>query len=147
MHQVAARPAAISVIEFGFDLEFLYIRVDATQAMAGLLASGLTVSVNIYKPAGHRIMVAGGGGHLTAELRTRHTGGWVPQPCEGLAAAAGSILEVAVPFRGLGLGTGDTLAFFVGLNGPGGELEHHPRHRPIELSVPDPQFGSVSWTA
>jgi alpha-amylase/alpha-mannosidase (GH57 family) len=147
MHQVAARPAAISVIEFGFDLEFLYVRVDATQSMADLLAGGLTVSLNIYKPAGHRIMVSGGDGQVAAELRTRHDGSWAPQPCEGLAAAAGSILEVAVPFGGLGLSTGETLAFFVGLNGPGGELEHHPRHRPIEVTVPDPQFGSVSWTA
>ena len=148
MHQVAARPAGITVIEFGFDLDSLYVRVDGTRPLADLLGSGLTVSLNIYKPAGHRVMVSLAEGRVAVELRRRYAqGAWVPSACDGLRAAAGRILEIGVPFRALGLTMGDTLAFFVGLNGPGGEIEHHPQHRPIELTVPDPQFGSMSWTA
>lgn len=147
MHQVA-RQAGVRVIAFGFDLEAFYVRVDLSREAAEVLADGMGVSVNIYKPAGNRVMVAVAGESVVAELRVRRPDGtWVPQPCEGLAAAAGSVLELAVPFGGLGLRAGDTLAFFIGLNGPGGELEHHPRHRPIELTVPDAHFESASWTA
>jgi hypothetical protein len=147
MHQVA-RQAGVRVIEFGFDLDALYVRVDLSQPAAEVLASGVGVSLNIYKQAGHRVMAATVGGAIVAELRVRRPDGtWIPQPCNGLAAAAGSVLELGVPFRGLGLQAGDTLAFFIGLNGPGGEIEHHPRHRPIELTVPDAHFESASWTA
>jgi hypothetical protein len=40
-----------------------------------------------------------------------------------------------------------TLAFFVALNRDDIEIEHHPRHRPIDVEAPDAQFGANHWTA
>jgi hypothetical protein len=40
-----------------------------------------------------------------------------------------------------------TVAFIVAINLRGAEVEHHPRHRPIELQVTDERFPSRNWTA
>src|ERR1051325_4821821 len=45
MHQVADRAPGLRVIEFGFDLENLFIRVEGTQPMRDLLAGSLALSV------------------------------------------------------------------------------------------------------
>jgi hypothetical protein len=59
----------------------------------------------------------------------------------------GRVLELRIPFRCLGLVTGEAVAFFVALNREGTEVEHHPRHRAIELEVPDQEFSLKNWTA
>jgi hypothetical protein len=57
------------------------------------------------------------------------------------------VLELQIPFQCLG-GTPDaTIAFIVALNREGAEVEHHPRHQPIEIRVPDERFPSRNWTA
>jgi hypothetical protein len=62
--------------------------------------------------------------------------------------AAGTVLEIAVPLRELGAGSGDPVAFFIAVSGAEGtERERHPAHRPIELTVPDAQFEARNWTA
>jgi hypothetical protein len=40
-----------------------------------------------------------------------------------------------------------TVAFIVSLNRQGAEVEHYPRHQPIELQVPDERFPAKNWTA
>ena len=147
MHQVADRGPGLDLIEFGFDLATLFVRVDGSRPLAELLAQGLTVSLNVFKPAGHRVLVEREDGETRARLLIREADGrWAPRACAGLRAAAGSILEVAVPFAAFGLKTHDPVAFFVGLNQGNAELEHHPRHRPIEFGVPDAQFAAANWT-
>ena len=148
MHQVADRGPGISLVEFGFDLQTLYVRIDATQAMRELLQDGLSVSLNIYKPAGRRLMVSWSDGRVAGAFLVRgETGSWKPADCPGLQLAAGSILEVGLPFAALGLRAHDPVAFFVGLNRGAVELEHHPKHRPIEVDVPTSEFGAANWTA
>ena len=134
MHQVADRAPGIALVEFGFDLDHLYVRVDGTGAMRTLLGSGLEVSVKFIKPAGMRILVTAAG---VAE-----------QPSgPAVAAAVGQIMELKVPFRTLGVGARSPIAFVVILKRGASELEHLPRHRPVELEVPDREFVAVNWTA
>ena len=61
--------------------------------------------------------------------------------------AAGRLLELQVPFQCLGASKDATVAFIVAINHHGAEVEHHPRHRPIEVQVPDERFPSRNWTA
>jgi len=67
--------------------------------------------------------------------------------CLGLAAAVGRVLEVRVPFDCLRLTTGSGVAFIVALHHGAQEIEHHPRHRAVEFTVPNRQFASTNWTA
>ena len=129
MHQVADR-VSIRLIEFGCDREALYVRVDGSRPMAEVLADGYGVSLNFLEPSGVRISV-------TQE----------PSSVMGVTSAAGPVLEVRIPFSSLGRIANDPIAFFVALNHGDAEIEHQPRHRPIELDVPDQEFRSIHWSA
>jgi hypothetical protein len=148
MHQVADRAPGITLVEFGFDLEHLYLRVDGTMPMRALLASGLDLSVNFLKPAGVKVTVRNNQGAIDVRVLERAASGeWTPGEPAGVAAAVGQILELQVPFRRLSLDARAPVAFIVALNRGAAETEHHPRHRPIEFTVPDREFAAVNWTA
>ena len=148
MHQVSDRPDRISLIEFGFDLEYLYLRVEGTARMGDLLQEGLVVTLRFLKPAGVRVGVRMNGGPVEARLQVRSDADeWRDAGPPGLAAAAGRVLEVRVPFGSLGVRAADPVAFFVILSAEATELEHHPRHQPIEFEVPDRRFAARNWTA
>ena len=144
MHQVSERGAGIDVVEFGFNLEHLYVRIGSTRPMHDLLAAGLDVSLNFLKPEGLRAEVRADGA-VRVRLRQRDgTGDWRDVDCDGLMAAAAQVVEIQVPFRCLGLAPRAAVAFFVALNQEGAEREHHPRHGPIELQVPDEALRAAS---
>ena len=148
MHQVAERPPGIALVEFGFDLDHLYVRIDGTRPMADLLRAGLSVTVRFLKPLGVRVLADMGQNQFEGRLQSRANGGaWTDNDPRGLAFAAGRVVEIAVPFSTLGVQVGDPVAFFVTLTRDATELEQHPRHLPIELEVPDRRFAARNWTA
>ena len=64
------------------------------------------------------------------------------------AVAAGTVLEVALPLATWASAPGDAVAFFVAVfDADGDEVERHPAHRPVELTVPDERFEARNWTA
>ena len=148
MHQVSAvREPGLSSIEFGFDLENLYVRIDGTAPMRELLA-GLDVTLKFLQPAGVTVAVGAGASSVRLEVVDRDfKDRLLPLGCSELRGVAGRALEFQIPFRCLGVVTHEPVAFFVGINRAGTEVERHPRHRPIELEVPDSDFASKNWTA
>jgi alpha-amylase/alpha-mannosidase (GH57 family) len=147
MHQVA-QTDSVTLVEFGFDLETLFVRIDGTRRMRDLLVQGLDASVNFLTPSGVRIFVRADRDGMQATLvRRMATDAWEIADCPGLRVAIGSVVELAVPFLCLGVRTHDPVAFIVALNRGASEVEHHPRHRPIEFEVPGRQFAAVNWTA
>jgi hypothetical protein len=148
MHQVSEQRAGINLVEFGFDLENLYLRVDGQRPMTELLGTGLTLAVRFLKPVGVRVVVEFLKGVTTARLHVRPAhGDWRETSCPGLAAGMHRVLELQVPFSALGATAGDPIAFFVVLTRDTTEIEHHPRHLPIEFEVPDRTFAARNWTA
>jgi len=148
MHEVSVRELSITEIEFGFDLENLYVRVSGPAPMRDLISGGEQVSLNFLKPEGCRIVITGGDGGVRAQMTVVPRGAVGPtRHCPDMKAAAGRLLELQVPFQCLGLTKLATVAFFVSLNRHGAEVEHHPRHQPIELQVPDERFPAKNWTA
>jgi hypothetical protein len=147
MHQVSDHDQGITLVEFGFDLEHLFIRVDAARPMSELLAGGLGLSVNFLKPAGLRVTVTLNGRTPEAHLLERTEGDPRPVACAGLQVGLGRVLELRVPFTCLGTTTHAPVAFILALQRGPQEIEHHPRHRAIEFDVPDPQFAAANWTA
>jgi hypothetical protein len=148
MHEVTERTASITLIEFGFDLEYLYVKVAGNTALSELLSEGQQLSLNFLTPGGVRLTVSGHGGTPQVRMLERAADGQaVARICPDIQAAAGRVLELRVPFRCLGATTHNAVRFIVALSRNGLEIEHYPRQRPIEFEVPDEQFPSRNWTA
>ena len=148
MHQVAERPPGVDVVEFGFDEDNLYIRVDGTIGVRQMLAGGFSLSVRFVKPSGLRIQVAErNGAVVTAVSRMPEGAEWVPVKESGVRAAADDVAEFAIPFGVLGASTGDRVALFVLLTQGDAEVDRQPRHQAIEIEVPDHRFAMQTWTA
>jgi alpha-amylase/alpha-mannosidase (GH57 family) len=148
MHQVSPADSGIAAVEFGFDLEHLYIRVDGTRPLAEILGGGLQLLVKFLKPAGVRLVLRVDGDALGVQLAERAgDSGWNGRLVRGLTAAVGTVAEIRVPFAALAAGPHQPLAFFVTLARGESQVEQHPKHRPIELDVPDAGFAALNWTA
>jgi alpha-amylase/alpha-mannosidase (GH57 family) len=148
MHEVSARASIISSVEFGCDPNNLYLKVSGSMPMRDAVAGDQQLSVNFLKPEGCRIVISAEDGTVRASMTERPRGGRdAARVCPDINVAAGRLLELQVPFECLGVSKDATVAFIVAVNRRGAEVEHHPRHRPIELQVPDERFPSRNWTA
>ena len=130
MHQADRAPSIVSDIRFGFDAEFLFVRVDGVRALRDVLADRFEVVFIFTRPEGMRFAVREAAGVIRGAP----------------AVACGTVLEMAVPLTAFA-GTG-RIAFFVALNdGAGVELERHPAGYPIELEIAAEPFLAAHWTA
>jgi hypothetical protein len=158
MHHTTRPSSLVTRVQYGFDRERLYVRVDAIERVVDLLAGGRELSLKFVQPAGLRFSIRQALGRLTGTFWERRIGrageprtgvvDWVERGPGRAVLAVGSVLEVAVPLSDLGVGAGQPLAFFVAVYGPSGpELERHPEHRPIEVVTPDEMFEGRFWRA
>jgi alpha-amylase/alpha-mannosidase (GH57 family) len=149
MHQADRPPAVLTLVQFGFDRTRLYVRLDGSRPLAEVLAGGAECSLKFIRPEGVRLSVRAEHGRVSWRYETTGGDRAVNEPLSagGVEAAAGRVLELAVPLADLGLAAGDRVAFFVAVSdAAGSELEHHPPHRPIEVDVPDERFAARNWT-
>jgi hypothetical protein len=75
---------------------------------------------------------------------------WTLRARSGSAAAAGRLLEIAVPLSDLAVPADGTarVSFFVAVyDAAGREVERHPVHAPIHAVVPDARFAAENWSA
>jgi alpha-amylase/alpha-mannosidase (GH57 family) len=144
MQKVDASRGRITLVEFGFNLDYLWVRIDADVPMQTFMAPGVQLRITFVSPAAIQVVVGSGG----ARLERRQPGAtWYTEPCDGLGAAARHILEVRVPFACLGVPPGTRVGFVVAADRGGMETEHYPPHAPIEFELPDPNFPAQNWTA
>jgi alpha-amylase/alpha-mannosidase (GH57 family) len=153
MHQAAAAEPGIAAIQFGFDADYLFIRIDpilgdSARTDGATLGSGVDLVIRFLRPAGLQVVVSRDGRLTRAELFERSAdSGWQPRLATGLAAAAGRLVELRIPFVALGATPWTGVAFFVALVRGEEALEQHPQHGPIEAEVPAGGFGGANWTA
>jgi Glycosyl hydrolase family 57 len=150
MHQTDRRPVTVVLVHFGFDHDRLFVRIDTHERVIDLLAVAIEFALTFVTPAAMRLSIRQDAGRLTAALWVRPPGElrWVRRDESDATVAAGTILELALPFADLGVQPGDALAFFVAVhNEHGVEVERHPAHRPIALTAPDALFGARNWRA
>jgi alpha-amylase/alpha-mannosidase (GH57 family) len=157
MHQASRREPLLTLVQFGFDDEHLYVRVDATRPLVDLLADGYEVSLKFLQPDGVRFSVRQTQGRLTGlywdrRVETRPDQAtrarWLERGPGRAAVAAGTVLEVSLPLADLAIAARATaIAFFVAVYADDQEAERHPAHRPIDLLSPDPLFEARHWRA
>ena len=149
MHQVAAvRRRLVTAIHFGFDAERLFVRVDLARRAQDVLIDKGEIRLSFFKPVNHRLSVSGNGpGTCRVELFERHgRDEWQRKPSAQPAAAAAQVLEIGVRLADLGVRPGETISFFVSLLQDGHALEQYPAHHPLDIQVPDADFGARLWS-
>ncbi|MCM3880663.1 MAG: glycoside hydrolase family 57 protein [Vicinamibacterales bacterium] len=138
----------VRTLLFGVDLERLYLRIDFGKRADVALSEGLRIRVNFTTPANRRMELSVQGQQPCAALYHRGAAdSWREAPDTSCTLAAGDILEASVRFSDLGLGANSQFGFFVSVQAGSIELERHPVHRPIENSVPGPDFEKRNWKA
>ncbi|HEY2839276.1 MAG TPA: glycoside hydrolase family 57 protein [Pirellulales bacterium] len=135
----------LSDVYFGCDEENLFIRCDARLGAAReRLADVDELRVVFYQPAGFELLVARPS--WTEPPALLHFDG-LPAPSVGVEAACDSILELAIPFRALGVEIDARLSFVVELFAAGQSLEKLPHEGAIETTVPSADFELIMWQA
>jgi hypothetical protein len=155
MHRTAGDGPSLTLVQFGFGREQLFVRVDASRPVLDLLGDGYEVSLKFLNPDGVRFSVRRLVGRLAGHFWRRATvptGGralpWVDYGPDGAIVGAGPVLEIGLPLTELGAQPGETIAFFVAVyDARDVEIERHPAHRPIEVTVPDALFEARNWQA
>jgi alpha-amylase/alpha-mannosidase (GH57 family) len=148
MHQVADQGEGIAAVEFGFDLENLYVRIDGTSPVTEMLASGFEFGLRFLSPVGLRVELDGSAATTGPALHRQVDGDqWAAFTEPRLRAAVGRVAEFQIPFSVLGAGTGQRVALFVLLRRGDLDVERQPRHQAIEVDVPDERFSMSTWTA
>ena len=153
MHRTSGAGPVLTLVQFGFDHDRLLVRVDAARPMADLLADGHEISLKFMTPEGLRFSVRRFVGGLAGHFWRRPVavpGGravpWTDYGPGGAVVGAGAVLEVGLPLSELSVEQGGPLAFFVAVyDAHDAEIERHPAHRPIELTVPDRLFDARNW--
>ncbi len=130
---------------FGFDLERLFLRLDARGGpFREQLAEVDKLRVVFLQPEGFELLVS----HPVRkepELQLHHNGVAVAE--SGSKAAADLLFELAIPFRSLALSTDDPVQFCIELLCDEQSLERIPCEGAIETTVPSPDYELIMWQA
>jgi alpha-amylase/alpha-mannosidase (GH57 family) len=148
MRRADRQASMLTLVMFGFERDRFYVRVDGRRPMAELLADGYEVSLKFLRPPAMRFSIRVRLGHLSGVFWEWGAEGprWVERGPRGSTVAAGTILEVALPFADLKVGAGDSVAFFVAVyDSADVEVERHPGNLPIEVELPDGRFEARNW--
>jgi hypothetical protein len=128
----------VEAIRFGFGRNRLFVRIDASTRLDAALRGGLRVALGFLHPPAMRAVAGWSDGRLTCwwERRTE-AGEWLPQPDLAPEAAAGTVLELALPLRAFERRHGAEIAFYVALERNGVELGRYPSQVAVKTHVPD----------
>ena len=119
----------ISIVRYGSDLETLYLRLDPTGSLDGML---LTLTLGNVSGTSH---------HIPISLRK----GTLAVPVPGARGAWHQVIELALPLRELALRPGDSAQLELSVSRDGSELERLPSQGPLSFRVPDADLESEIW--
>ena len=133
---------------YGFDAERLYLRLDFTARVPPGAGVDLALEFAAPRPVHARV-------HGLAPGERIVTGGQGPAPAgaaedgrlEGAVCCIGSILELAIPFRSLGLSPGEGVELVAHLGPPGAPAEALPGDDLVRFTVPGPDYEASMWNA
>lgn len=129
---------AFQALRYGFDLLNLYLRLDPAEApqRTGEMCSALrveAVAANVQAQVEFEVCPDG------AERPGHRAGADLGR------SAFARVVEVAIPFAGLGLARGDRMALAIHVLRGDVELERLPRFGYVTLTVPDEDFERIHW--
>ncbi|HKJ86923.1 MAG TPA: hypothetical protein VKA48_00185, partial [Gammaproteobacteria bacterium] len=130
-----AAAGPVEKLAYGFSPEKLFLRLDLSATL--LDGNGrLRFTVNFTSPAEVRVRGEVRDGELGIKTRARgDEGGWADSDL-AVEAAAGRVVELAVPLAGLGASEGGVIKLALDIEAEGG-LERWPPKGYLELSIPE----------
>ncbi len=142
---MAAAEGLVSDLFFGFDEERLALRLDARGGpFAERLAAIDGIRVVFYEPAGYELHITNPASPKPAARLLRDE---KAQAAGHAQVAAELVLEVTIPFEGLGLAADDPIQFYVELQQEKLAVERIPTEGAIETTVPGEDFELMNWQA
>jgi len=128
---------------FGFDPGRFYLRLDFIAAAPPGAEVDLLLEFLSTEP--RRVLVRG---LETGDRPVRWAGEQgAGESVDGASCRIASILELGVPFRSLGLRTGDRVEFLASLIRGGQPIETLPADDIVRFNVPDETFEAAMWSA
>jgi len=133
-----------SAICFGFDLEHLFLRLDPDKSLHGQKAD-VRIECWLQTPLhSYRLeMSLAFPDHYVLSQR-RDDGGW-QEMSRSVQIAWHHVLELALPFKELYVEEGQILQMTLIVRRDGLETARYPRHEPVALRVPGPEFEATVW--
>ncbi|MBI5167263.1 MAG: hypothetical protein HY998_05920 [candidate division NC10 bacterium] len=137
----------VRAIYFGFNLKNMFLRLDFRRGLKDIEAEGLVFYIHFLAPTERRIELGLSAGKVS--MRVFRDGGlgqepWVEEPPIG-EAAAGDIIELAIPFERLEASPDQEVQFIVSVKGQGQELERWPPWGYLSFRVPTEDFEATMW--
>ncbi|NOY77888.1 MAG: glycoside hydrolase [Calditrichaeota bacterium] len=144
MHMVSA---LIARIFFGFDLENLFIRVEPRTKLLPDKIPNYSIIFDFLKPRRLRVTFPGKEllkGKFTATIQKRVDSAWEETDFTARGAYR-DFIEIQMPFKALGVHTGDEIGFQVRILENNEPLEEWPENELILVTVPGKDFESEDW--
>ena len=129
---------------FGFDLDYLYLRLDPDTSVLNRKAD-LHIECWLQTPVeSYRLEIALSAPDHYVLSQRREDGGW-----HGVSHSKrivwDRVLELALPFKELHAHEGQTLHMTLLVRRNGLEIARYPRHQPVAFTVPGPEFEATVW--
>ena len=134
----------VSRIYYGFNKDYLFLRIDSVIPFSELQDNGTRFSLNIVKPVQFKIIVPIKLPSVKAELFEKKDEGW-EKVKDITEIAIKDILEIGIPFNDLKAKEKDEMNIFVSIIKNGGEVERCPWRGCVTLTVPTPDFEAMMW--
>lgn len=144
-------PGPIREVHFGFDLEFLLIRVDFDVSARLALRDYDTVRIGFQAPDRCDLFLRRLPDQQTGEVTSlwadlfSHGEKVSIDPMQQVRVGLDRILEVAIPFAILGVEPNEPVTFFVDLLQKNQSRDRVPRDGTIHLTRPTPDFEQIMW--
>ena len=133
-----------SAICFGFDLEHLFLRLDPATSLLSQKAD-LRIEYWLQTPVrSYRLEMSFTSPDHYVLSERRDDGGW-QEVSRSTRIAWHQVLELALPFKELQVEEGQILHMTLIVRRDGLETARYPRHQPVALSVPGPEFEATVW--
>jgi hypothetical protein len=131
-----------TAICFGFDLEQLYLRLDPEVSAFEGRSANVRIECLLQTPTdSYRLEVVRD--HYLLSQR-RPDGSW-QKISRSERIAWDQVLELALSFKELHLEEGQTLQMTLLVLDNGLEIARYPRHQPVTMTVPGPEFEATVW--
>jgi alpha-amylase/alpha-mannosidase (GH57 family) len=129
---------AFDEMRYGFDLEHLYLRLDPADGPVHAAEAADAVRIEVI------------GARLQAQVAFEVVADGAERAGRRDGAALGRcafarVVEIAIPFSGLGLAAGDRVALAIHVMRGEVEVERLPRFGYLALTVPDRDFERIHW--
>jgi alpha-amylase/alpha-mannosidase (GH57 family) len=138
MHQVGGpKEHLVTGVRFGFDADYLYLRLDLRDRAATMLGPGRVECRVIFRtPPGLGLVIRVRDRVEAAYMDLTPGEHWAERPARDVLVAVDEIVELGIPIRTLHLEPAEPLAWSLVFLQDGIELGRYPRNTTIETRLP-----------